>query len=516
MPVRREDQLAVPGLDLEHALLFVEIGDDADRDALLDVRLFFHRRKLERGEGAGPMRDVRIENAWMFSFEDVRTAAMLTGADTAIQSRNGGFPLQKLRPHERLDPTLRAHRMLPPSRRLDAQVVKTRVLRMMTATWRKRGVSELDQLMRVGAVVFPEYKYRWTELDWNRQPTFWTFIDTYDDRALNADRKWALGQLFRMCVNLPGDTAECGVFNASSSILICEAIARHGYQKTHHLFDSFEGISAPGEKDGEYWAEGNLTCAEEVALKNLEPWKDCVQSWKGWIPDRFDEVADREFCFVHIDVDLFDPTKDSLEFFYPRMVEGGIIVCDDYGFETCPGATEAFDRYLADKPEAMLPLPSGGGFFIKGREVAEPGPTWNWAPKSRPAQHSRLAQGWCAAPSLGPSRLRRAFVQRSPNHPCNNIQSSSARRTGQTDATDTLNPSTKDTRPREGLRPTDGLFPSLMIQSQDRPAVNRCIDRHPFQITSGRTSKRWTSRLSEHRQAAIQFATTFWATVSSP
>jgi hypothetical protein len=45
---------------------------------------------------------------------------------------------------------------------------------------------------------------------------------------------------------------------------------------------------------------------------------------------------------------------------------GGIFVCDDYGFLTCPGATKAMDEFLLTKREKMISLPGGGGFFIKG------------------------------------------------------------------------------------------------------------------------------------------------------
>jgi len=86
----------------------------------------------------------------------------------------------------------------------------------------------------------------------------------------------------------------------------------------------------------------------------------------GWIPERFPAVADRRFAFVHIDVDLYEPTRDSLAFFYPRMSAGGIVVCDDYGFTSCPGATRAVDEYLADRPEKMIALSCGGGFLVKG------------------------------------------------------------------------------------------------------------------------------------------------------
>ena len=136
------------------------------------------------------------------------------------------------------------------------------------------------------------------------------------------------------------------------------------------LFDSFEGLSTPAERDGDHWAAGALAVSEDVVRKMLGRF-DLVEYHAGWIPTRFDDVADREFAFVHIDVDLYEPTRDSVAFFYPRMTDGGILVCDDYGQATCPGATRAVDEVLEGRPESMLPMPDGGGFLIKGRAVGD-------------------------------------------------------------------------------------------------------------------------------------------------
>jgi hypothetical protein len=54
------------------------------------------------------------------------------------------------------------------------------------------------------------------------------------------------------------------------------------------------------------------------------------------------------------------------------MNEGGVIVCDDYGFTSCPGATKAVNQLLQNKPEKMISLSGGGGFLIKGIETSEP------------------------------------------------------------------------------------------------------------------------------------------------
>ena len=69
---------------------------------------------------------------------------------------------------------------------------------------------------------------------------------------------------------------------------------------------------------------------------------------------------------------LFDKngTLDSIEYFYPRLNDGGIILCDDYGSALCPGATQAIDEFLSDKPEKVLYMPCGNGFMIKNQSTA--------------------------------------------------------------------------------------------------------------------------------------------------
>ena len=183
-------------------------------------------------------------------------------------------------------------------------------------------------------------------------------------------RKFTLYSMTQSVCNLPGDTAECGVFTGESSYLICHA-NRNRNDYRHHCFDSFEGLSEPDREDEPKtphaipWKKGDLHKDLALVRKHLKEF-EFVRYYKGWIPERFGEVADRKFSFVHIDVDLFQPTRDSLKFFYERMVPGGILLCDDYGFSTCPGATRAFDDFIVDKPEhKVIHLTTGQGFIVK-------------------------------------------------------------------------------------------------------------------------------------------------------
>lgn len=181
------------------------------------------------------------------------------------------------------------------------------------------------------------------------------------------ERRYALDQLFKLVFEVDGDVAECGTYKGGSAFFLARHIVERGLDKRLCLFDSFEGLSAPAAIDGDYWHSGALTSSMEDVQRALAPLgaTPFVEFYKGWIPDRFAEVADRRFCFVHIDVDLHQPSLDSIAFFYPRMEQGGIILLDDYGFESCPGVTRAIDDFMADKPEPIINLPSGGAFIMK-------------------------------------------------------------------------------------------------------------------------------------------------------
>lgn len=220
-------------------------------------------------------------------------------------------------------------------------------------------------LKRIAAWLMPGYRLPWPYFAWWNDESFNQFLEKFEELTPghNADRRWMIGQLVKVVAHVRGDTAECGVFLGSSSYLICRALP----DRTHFMFDSFAGLSGPTAVDGTYHHEGDFKndAVLNRAKTNMQGVKN-ASFLPGWIPERFKEVESRTFSFVHIDVQLYQPTRDSIEFFYPRMNEGGIIVCDDYGFTNCPGARLAIDEFLADKPEEMITLSCGSAFLIKG------------------------------------------------------------------------------------------------------------------------------------------------------
>jgi hypothetical protein len=64
-------------------------------------------------------------------------------------------------------------------------------------------------------------------------------------------------------------------------------------------------------------------------------------------------------------VDLAGPTEKSLEFFFCRLVPGGVIIVDDYGFASCPGVTRVVEEFVDINPQAsLLGSPVGGGIIL--------------------------------------------------------------------------------------------------------------------------------------------------------
>jgi O-methyltransferase len=186
-------------------------------------------------------------------------------------------------------------------------------------------------------------------------------------------------QFLRYTLDLNGDVAECGSFKGLSSYLFCNYIRladpdfRGG---GYHVFDSFQGLSLPSQHDiianEEYDAAGQPFLRAGAFHGSLETVKTTLRDYPlieyhpGWIPESFAGVAERKYKFVHLDLDLYDPIKGAVQYFYPRMVKGGVIVIDEYGLPRWPGARKAVDEFCKTH-DTMTPisLTTGNGVLIK-------------------------------------------------------------------------------------------------------------------------------------------------------
>ena len=186
--------------------------------------------------------------------------------------------------------------------------------------------------------------------------------------VVSRDRCYILASLIAHASHLPGELAECGVYKGGTALLMCRASAGSG--KRVYLFDSFEGLPAGDPQKDEWLHEGQFAIdSVESVERLLSDFDDVTEIRQGWIPDTFDGLEDTRYAFNHIDVDMYRPALDCCEFFYPRIVTGGALVFDDYGFPDCRGDRDAVDEFFADRPESPIVLPTGQAMVLKLPEV---------------------------------------------------------------------------------------------------------------------------------------------------
>lgn len=176
---------------------------------------------------------------------------------------------------------------------------------------------------------------------------------------LSDDRISSLVKCLELTKDLYGSMAEVGTYKGGAAY----HINKHSYGKMVFLFDTFEGIPMQGELDPHPVGDFGDTSYETV--KNIFKNDLNVQVIKGIFPVSAKNVIFEgdKFCFVHIDADQYESTKNCLNFFYPKMVNGGIIVLDDIGW--LKGVDAAVEEFLSDKEEVLIKETLHQGYFVK-------------------------------------------------------------------------------------------------------------------------------------------------------
>lgn len=150
-----------------------------------------------------------------------------------------------------------------------------------------------------------------------------------------------------------GNIAEVGVYQGNSAEIICKTKGNQPF----YAIDTFEGLPDPSNKDvsgefnkGDFWNTNYEKVSERLKkYPNVYVHRGIFPQSK---PEGFDEL---KFIFVHLDVDLYESTFQSLEFFYDKMLSGGIIISHDYVDHL--GVKRAFDDFFKDKKESVIELP---------------------------------------------------------------------------------------------------------------------------------------------------------------
>lgn len=176
-------------------------------------------------------------------------------------------------------------------------------------------------------------------------------------------------ELYKKALQLPGVIIECGVFKGASFTRLAmfrELFESSGTRKiigfdTFNVFPESTYIEDKSKLASFIGEAGNKSISKEQLEQVLDN-KQCgnmVELIEGDIletlPDYIDKHPELKVALLHLDVDIYEPSKCSLEYLYGRLVKGGILILDDYGI--FPGATKAIDDFFADKVETPLKFP---------------------------------------------------------------------------------------------------------------------------------------------------------------
>lgn len=187
-----------------------------------------------------------------------------------------------------------------------------------------------------------------------------------NNTVVSPDRCYILMNFASLCLNYEGDFAECGTYKGGTAYLIANLIDSAGKQKVLHLFDTFTGMPVFADPKRDNHKPGDFGDTSLSSVKMFLQKFKFINYHVGIIPNTFNDVENSYFSFVHIDVDLYPSTLACCQFFYPRLVKGGVLICDDYGFKGYERAAKlAIDDFFKDKPEKVIYLPTGQAIVIK-------------------------------------------------------------------------------------------------------------------------------------------------------
>ena len=159
--------------------------------------------------------------------------------------------------------------------------------------------------------------------------------------------------------NLEGDFAEVGVYAGSTAKTICTAKG----EKRFHICDTFTGLPQPTAEDRGAEEEGRFSWGLESIRAYLHAYPN-LEYHEGVCPHSIEgKLDDTRFCFVHLDVDLYSSTRQCLEYFFPRVVPGGVLISHDYSL--LRGVRQAFTEFTADRAEQVIELPTTQCMLIK-------------------------------------------------------------------------------------------------------------------------------------------------------
>jgi hypothetical protein len=171
---------------------------------------------------------------------------------------------------------------------------------------------------------------------------------------------------------IPGDYVECGVWKGGSSMMIALSLIKNNCtDKKIYLYDTYEGMTEPTEKDIKYTNRsavqkfkqsinkegGSDWCRSEIeeVKKNIYSTgypKENIFFVKGKVEDTIPEIIPENIALLRLDTDWYESTFHELTYLYPSLSPKGVLIIDDYGYWL--GCRKAVDEYFTENKIPIL------------------------------------------------------------------------------------------------------------------------------------------------------------------
>lgn len=182
-----------------------------------------------------------------------------------------------------------------------------------------------------------------------------------DDYVLRARiwRVYTLCWAAKSCMALDGDFLDIGCYDGKT-VAVIDRYCGFSQQeaKKYWLFDIFENPPVESRKVGH-----GPNLFDEVRAMFPDPRRFAVI--KGPVPDTFEGSLPEKIAFAQIDLNAAEPEHAALERIFDRIVPGGMIVFDDFGFSRYSKTRELEADFMARRGLTIFESPTGQGIFIK-------------------------------------------------------------------------------------------------------------------------------------------------------
>ncbi len=166
-------------------------------------------------------------------------------------------------------------------------------------------------------------------------------------------------------LQVEGDFVECGVYKGSTAMSNLIYLRPLINNRKYYLFDTFDGPDKEVSTKDEYdRLKDHYPDCYQFVVDSFKPYPNVVVI-KGSVPGTLRQKQIDKISYLSIDMNCAYPEYEAMAYFWPKLVPGGVIVLDDYGWPMCENQKAEADRFAREVGTRIMALPNGQGIIVK-------------------------------------------------------------------------------------------------------------------------------------------------------